>query len=488
MSASIKKNAIAKVLLTIVNILIPIFLGPYTARILDVGLYSEYNRALTLFSWFLPFALFGIPTFGLREISSIKDDISKLNKSFSRIFYFHIFVSFFVSSVFLIFILLKSKSVIYYLMWGQLLTTFLFVEYVNEGFEKFGFILYKNLLLRLAYIVLILVFVRKSSDIIAFACISIGFGVFNNIFSYIYIRKYITLIKCSFYDIFIQARVLFPVLILSNTSMLYTNLDCLFLSGQVGNEITYYMIVRAILMAIANVFLSIIVVTIPRLSFFYAKGSRNEFLNLLKNSSNIFYFFILPSCVGLSVLGNQFMDLYGGVKYSAAGMVMSVFSLRFILSSLIAVATDQVLFTTGNEKKLIKIYLVGGLLNILGNFLLLFLRQLTAVTVIITTIVAETLVIVLQQLTIRKIDKDFITINKNVFKYIFISAIVFLSVLFLFPFPNSYTTILSQFLYILKYIFLCMLFYAVVLFIVKDGVCMQILAKIKGLISKKLSL
>ena len=104
MSASIKKNAIAKVLLTIVNILIPIFLGPYTARILDVGLYSEYNRALTLFSWFLPFALFGIPTFGLREISSVKDDISKLNKSFSRIFYFHIFVSFFVSSVFFIFL------------------------------------------------------------------------------------------------------------------------------------------------------------------------------------------------------------------------------------------------------------------------------------------------------------------------------------------------------------------------------------------------
>ena len=488
MSTSIKKNAIAKVLLTIVNILIPIFLGPYTARILDVGLYSEYNRALTLFSWFLPFALFGIPTFGLREISSVKDNINKLNESFSRIFYFHIFVSFFVSSVFFIFILLKSKSVIYYLMWGQLLTTFLFVEYVNEGFEKFGFILYKNLLLRLAYIVLILVFVRKSSDIIAFACISIGFGIFNNIFSYIYIRKYITLVKCSFYDIFTQARVLFPILILSNTSMLYTNLDCLFLSGQVDNEITYYMIVRAILMAITNVFLSIIVVTIPRLSFFCAKGSRNEFLNLLKNSSNIFYFFILPICVGLSVLGNQLMNLYGGVKYSAAGMVMSVFSLRFILSSLIAVATDQVLFTTGNEKKLIKIYLVGGLLNILGNFLLLFLRQLTAVTVIITTIVAETLVIVLQQLTIRKIDKDFITINKNVFKYIFISAIVFLSVLFLFPFPNSYATILSQFLYILKYIFLCMLFYAVVLFIVKDGVCMQILAKIKGLISKKLSL
>lgn len=488
MSASIKKNAIAKVLLTIVNILIPIFLGPYTARILDVGLYSEYNRALTLFSWFLPFALFGIPTFGLREISSIKDDISKLNKSFSRIFYFHIFVSFFVSSVFLIFILLKSKSVIYYLMWGQLLTTFLFVEYVNEGFEKFGFILYKNLLLRLAYIVLILVFVRKSSDIIAFACISIGFGVFNNIFSYIYIRKYITLIKCSFYDIFIQAKELFPVLILSNTSMLYTNLDCLFLSGEIGDEITYYMIVRAILTAITSVFRSIIVVAIPRLSFFYAKGNRNEFLNLLKKSSNIFYFFILPSCVGLVILGNQFMNLYGGTKYSAAGIVMSVFSFRFIISSIIAVATDQVLFATGNEKKLIKIYFLGGLVNISGNFILLFLQQLTAVTVIITTIVAETLVIILQQLTIRKIDKDFITINRNVFKYVFISAVVFLSVLFLFPFPNSYAAILSQFLYILKYVFLCMLFYAIVLFIIKDSVCMYVFAKIKGLISKGINL
>jgi len=485
MARSIKKNVVAKALLTIVNIVIPVILGPYTARVLDVELYTMYNKALTLISWFLPFALFGIPTFGLREISAAKSNKTKLDKRFSQLFYFNILTSFVTAVFFFVVVVLKFNNIVYYLLLFQLITTFLSVEYVNEAFENFGFILYKNLFLRIVYIILILVFVRKSSDIVSFAIISIGFYIANNIFSYLYVRKYIHLVKCSFIEVFSQFIPLFPVLLLSNTGMLYTNLDCLFLSTvDSGYDITYYIIVRTILISIVNVFFSIIQVSIPRLSKFYADGEKSAFVALFEKSSNIFYFFGIPFCITFSVLGQEIMFLYGGGKYILAGPVMSVFAFRFILYMLISVATDAVLFTTRNEKKLTLIYFLGGLINVVANFLLVISGRLTAVSAIATTMLSEILVIILQQCVIKKIDKNLITLNKAVIKYIFVSICIVYGVVLIFPTPLSFSSIYVHFFYLLKIIVLCCACYVTILFLMKDVVLLFIFDMIKGKIKR----
>lgn len=479
MSTSIKKNVVAKSLLTIVNIVIPMLLGPYIARTLDVALYTVYNKALTLMAWFLPFALFGIPTFGLREISAVKYDKGELNRRFSQIFYFNILSSFITSVAFFLIIFFKFNIAVYYLLLLQLFSTFLSVEYVNEAFENFGFILYKNLFLRIIYIAFILIFVRRDSDIVSFTLISTGFNILNNVFSFLYIKKYICIVKCAVRDVFSQFKQLFPVLLLSNTGMLYTNLDCLFLSRLEGYEITYYILVRTILMSIINVFLSIIQVSIPRLSKFYANGEKSAFLALLKKSSNAFYFFGIPCCIGLSLLGREIMLLYGGEKYAAAGSVMSMFALRFILYILITVATDAVLFTTRNEKKLTVIYLIGGCINILGNSLLVLFNRMTSVSVIITTMLAELIVIFLQQYAIWRIDKNLITITKDFFKYLLLSVMIVLLAIAFFPGLGVNATVFERAIYLLKVTALCCGIYVVCLLLLKDTVIVSVLKILK---------
>ena len=41
------KNTIFKSLLNIVNIVVPLIIGPYIMRLLDVDLYGTYNRVLS---------------------------------------------------------------------------------------------------------------------------------------------------------------------------------------------------------------------------------------------------------------------------------------------------------------------------------------------------------------------------------------------------------------------------------------------------------
>jgi O-antigen/teichoic acid export membrane protein len=380
MARQIKLNILSKGLLSIFNIAIPILIGPYILRVLDIDLYTEFTKATSLLAWFLPFAIFGVNTYGLREISRLKTDSQKVNALFSEFFIINIVTSFVISIVYITKAFLgKHYFTIYLIISSEILFSFLGVEYVNEAFENYGFILYKNILLRLIYLVLRFLFIKDSYDIVHFALIRAGYVVTNNLLSFFYVKRSISFKRPYSKYIWNTFRNLFPVLILTNSSMLYTTLDRFFLSLFVHSyDITYYSISQTMLLAILNVFMSIILVSIPRLTFYYSNKAGDEYEDLLKKSASLFYLCVIPSCIGISLLADQIMFLYGGVKYSSAGSVLSIFSLRYILYAIDSVASKQILFITGRERLLTKIFFLGGGVNIIGNTLLLCFGRLSA--------------------------------------------------------------------------------------------------------------
>ena len=81
------KNTIYKSILSFVNIVIPLIIGPYIVRLLDVDLYGTYNRVYSEFQIFLAFASFGVYNYGIREISKVRDDKKKVSQLFSNLFF-----------------------------------------------------------------------------------------------------------------------------------------------------------------------------------------------------------------------------------------------------------------------------------------------------------------------------------------------------------------------------------------------------------------
>ena len=86
MAKSIKLNAFYKSILSILNILFPLITAPYIARVLSVEGFTEYNRAASMIAWFSPFAVFGIYTYGLREISKIRNNKKAVEELFTSLF------------------------------------------------------------------------------------------------------------------------------------------------------------------------------------------------------------------------------------------------------------------------------------------------------------------------------------------------------------------------------------------------------------------
>ena len=80
---NIKVNALASLLVNILNIVFPLITNPYLTRILSKSNYGYFNTANTWASFVIPLAAFGIYNYGIRAISKVKDDKNKINYSIS---------------------------------------------------------------------------------------------------------------------------------------------------------------------------------------------------------------------------------------------------------------------------------------------------------------------------------------------------------------------------------------------------------------------
>ena len=488
--SSITKNAILKIILNIFNVIIPIITGPYLARTLDVELYGIYNKSLAFVGFLLPFAGFGIYNYGVREISRFKNDKKRLSSLFTILFWIGFASTVAVLLFYFIYLGLAdslSYKKVYYAMAIQIFASMFNVEYMNEAYENYSFIVYKTLLVRILNVILILLCVKESDDILIYALIYSGLQFLNYVLSFIYVKSKISFTKISYEDIKKALGPLAIMFVLMNCNMLYTSLDRLFMSlFSNGIYVTYYTFSQTIINIVTNVLNSLILVTIPRLSFYFGKGKVTEYSELVNKSSSIFLMLSIPLCFGFYVFSNIIMFLYGGENYIGAGHTFALFSLRMLIWIVDYVFANQVLFIQGYEAKITKIYFCCGGINVVLKTALAISGNLTSETAIITTATTEILVVLMEVYTIKKYRAGCIQrFWKKYLKY------VLCSILFL-PIAGinyamlgvEYSINLRMIILIILIVAECVLSYLICLIITRDKTFKECYKKIIGYVRK----
>lgn len=111
---SIKINAISVLIVRILNIAFPLITGPYIARVLSKENLAHFDSVNTIVQLFIPLATFGIYTYGIRTISKVKNNKSKINVLFFRIVFpfYHIncYNFFYIHNLCRIFMHIKYKT------------------------------------------------------------------------------------------------------------------------------------------------------------------------------------------------------------------------------------------------------------------------------------------------------------------------------------------------------------------------------------------
>ena len=77
---SLRFNAFLKILLSVVNIIIPIIVGPYIIRVLNKESYDTFTKATVELQLFISLATLGVYTYGIRPASKIRAEKSEIRK------------------------------------------------------------------------------------------------------------------------------------------------------------------------------------------------------------------------------------------------------------------------------------------------------------------------------------------------------------------------------------------------------------------------
>lgn len=481
---SIMKNVLYKIMLNVFNIIVPIIIGPYAYRIMGPTLIGRVSYAESIYTYFLIFASFGIYTYGIREMSRIRDDSESVSKLFSSLFTISVMANLSTVIVYLIFVFVKFRgTALFPILLIYSINLFLYVFYVEwlcEANENYNFIAIKTMVIRLIYIVLLLTLVKTKKDLLIYVSLNTLLFLLNYIVSFIYVKKRV---KFNFKDLEIRRHIkpLLIIVVMSNASILYGQLDKVML-GAFANEtmVGYYSTSQLITSIVNSLLLSIIYVTIPRLSHVIANETDAAYESLLEKICRNYFAFLFPCAVGLFALANEIILLYGGKNFAPAISVLKIFSLFLIVSGIEFIFTNQVFYVKRQERKAVKIILCGGLLNIILKFILAYFKMLNPHTAIITTTISYSCLITAEYIFTRKVLKvSFNMFKLDNIKYLFIS-LLFIPAVYVIKLVLHRTILVAA-----AGVIACAALYSLILFITKDSVFMEVLVRFKIIKSTK---
>ncbi|MEH7119876.1 oligosaccharide flippase family protein [Neobacillus vireti] len=479
MQKSLIKNAIYKITLNFFNLIVPVIIGAYVYRTLGSDAIGRVKTGETIFNYFFIFAAFGVYQYGLREVSRIKNDKEKVNQLFTSLFtlglltnlvtlVIYLAVSYFGYGSKALFAVLMVYSINFFL-------NIFYVEWVNEAYEDYGFITVKTMLIKIIYVALLLLFVKSTDDYLIFIGLLATTTGLNNIISYFYVRRRV---KFDFRNISFRPHLkpLLMVVIFSNGNILYTQLDR-FMLGQFVSErsVSYYTMAQQIATMINALMLSIIQVTIPRLSFLVGGENNEQYLTLLKKIAKVYSALLFPAAIGLFVIADPAVIIYGGKEFSLAGAVLSVFSIYMITIGFESILSNQVIYIKQKENILVRLIFVCGLANLALKALFLYFGILDAKTAILTTAVSNLLLIASEYIYIRKYLKvPFQLLSWTNLKYLVFSLIFI-------PTAMAVRSVVSGTLVeTISIIAVCGGLYVLLLLLTKDEMVTLFTAKLKG--------
>jgi len=435
--SSLASNSIFYLIYNILNVVFPLVTGIYVARVLLPGDIGQVEIAKNLASYFVIFSFLGLPTYGLREISKVRDNEKELNKLYTELRIINTISTFVFLALYIAVILIVPayrNSITIFLISGlSIALNFLNNTWLFEGLEQFKYISVRNIIFKAVSFILLIIFVRRQDDYLIYALITVVGTAGNYILNMIASKKYV---KPSFKNINL-AKHLKPIFFLVTVNLaieIYTMVDITMLGFMCEEETvafySYGIKIQKIFMQIINTFTIIVV---PRLSFLYKKEDYDNYNTLLAKTLKIIILLSVPMIIGIWFVSDYVIcGVYGPNYYNSAG-VLKILSLAILVSPIGYLLGSRVMLVTGNEKKMLIPVACGAITNIICNILLISLlkEKGAAIASIVGEIVVAIIYILLSHNYFKLELKSLLLSVIKIFASSFLMAIMLLLLSFL---------------------------------------------------------
>lgn len=373
MSKSIVKNSFFYMIYNLLNMLFPFVISIYVSHILTPVSIGEVDYARNIVSYFSILAFLGIPTYGLREISRIRNDTDELNKVYSELFTINLITTIVFSSLYFIYVFVFCReSIVLYLVVGIIVVAnAINISWLYEGLEEFQFISIRNAVFKLIMFVFMVVFVKEENNIIPYALITVIGIVGNNMFNIIYSKRFVHL---SFQHLNLK-RHLKSILFLAAVNLaieIYTLVDTTMIGKMTTKDhVAFYTYAGKTNVMLRQVTNTITYVLVPRITQYYNEQRMNDFNKLISKGFKAILIISIPIIIGIQYTSEFLFQFVFGGDYIASGIVEKVLCLTIVISPIGYLLGSRIMLVTNNEKKMVIVVGIGAIVNVIGNLLLI---------------------------------------------------------------------------------------------------------------------
>jgi O-antigen/teichoic acid export membrane protein len=366
----ILRNGLYSILSTLLNFLAPIMILPIVTRVLNQDALGKVLYHESIGRYIAMFLLLGIPIYGVREIAQNNKKLKGDHSSFIlSMISLQLILTGLITLIWLIFFeinIFNTLTILLAIFAGFSL------EWALQGFEKFKIIAIRNIVVKLTYLLLIIIFIKDEKDAILFLSIIVFGNFLLMLWNIIALRNILKNFKPSKIKL---KKHLKPVTILFSSIIvisIYTMLDIIILDHLKGSvEVAIYNIGFRIPKACVLIISSILIVFIPRINSLYT-SDKFKFKQTLKTSLELILLLAIPLSLILSLNSELIINVLAPLEnYSDSSTVIKILSFSPILIGLSNFLGIQVLTTYGYEKWLFYSTCAGAIISLLINFILI---------------------------------------------------------------------------------------------------------------------
>lgn len=364
------------VILSVTNILFPIITFPYLTDIIKPGGTGKVGFAFSVIEYFNIFAQLGIPTYGIRVCSQVRDDKEKLTQTAHELLFINLCMTALTYVVFAIAVctipILKDERLLFIIASFSMLLTTIGMEWLYKALEEYKFITVRSVIFKIIAMVAMFLLVHNEDDYLIYGAISVLATTGSMILNFINVHKYIDMKPRQSYDFKRHLKPAAMFLAMACATTVYTNLDTVMLRLMTTKEDTgYYYASIKIKYVLLSIITSLGAVLLPRVSYYVEKKRMDEFKNvitlalkfvLIVSTPAVFFFIMTAKPCILFLSGEDFYD---------AILPMQILVPTVLVIGISNLLGIQVLVPMSKEKVLLYIEIGGGLLDFMINILLI---------------------------------------------------------------------------------------------------------------------
>lgn len=471
-SRNVKINYILNLTRVLSGALIGIVTMPYINKALGPETLGRVEYINTLITYFLMFSALGIPMYGIREISKVRDQpklLARTTIELLSILFLTTIVSYLVlfGVVYQLDYFLNYRDLIL-VMSIMIFLTNIGAEWFFQGLENQLYITVRYLLVRIISLLVILLYIKEPSDYLLYALCLVITACGANLFNIYFLYKRTIKVEFNWSKIDIK-RHLKPILLifLGTISVnIYLQLDYFLIGSLVGDKYVGYYAVSNKLIRFVIGFITIIgSVMLPKLSILYASDYKS-YMAYLKKSLAFMLLFSIPFSVYFYAFADSLIYLFAGPEYENAVLTMKILSPLCIIVSLAYFMGFLVLYPMGKEKVYTWAVVTSAVFSILINFYAINSYQQNGAAVV--AVLSELLAIVFMFVIITRNKMVNSFFSKSIVWYILAGGVVFV----VSEFVNLYIN--QSFLNILLYSILVFVVYFAILLLLKERIVMDL--------------